>query len=161
MQDSLFPNFSSENILELIKSFITIYQEANKGVTFTLINELRPDEAILKIDKNQIRQVIINLIENALEAKSSEIILALSKVYKSGKKYVKLDIKDNGGGIPEKIISHIFTPHFTSKQKGNGLGLSIVKNIIEEHKGIIYFNSVEKIGTTFTVELPFSWRINV
>jgi nitrogen fixation/metabolism regulation signal transduction histidine kinase len=154
-------NFNSENIVELIKSFMTIYREANKNTSFRLINGLTPDESVVKVDKNQMRQVIINLIENALDAQGNNINISLSCVFKSGKKYVRLDVKDNGVGVPDDIAENIFMPHFTSKKKGNGLGLSIVKNIIEEHKGIIYFESIENVGTTFTVELPLNWRIDV
>lgn len=117
-----------------------------------------------EIDKGQISQVIENLIINADQAMPDGGLIVISgenidldedNFYslKPGS-YVKISIKDNGTGIPRKFLSKIFDPYFTTKQKGNGLGLSIVYSIIKKHGGHIYVESVLQEGTEFLIYLP-------
>lgn len=161
-QFARFPltNTRDENIIAVIDELLSIYVEANPGIQFQFIKNVTEEEQVIKIDTNQIKQVIINLIENAVECGARLISITAETVEKETRKFIRLSIKDNGGGIPKKYHSHIFEPHFTSKKRGSGLGLSIVKNIIEEHRGIIYFQTEENTGTTFIIELPYFWRVN-
>ena len=69
---------------------------------------------------------------------------------------VQIDVSDNGIGIPPEKKNKIFTPYFTTKSTGTGLGLAMVRQIIENHHGTIDFDSVENEGTTFTIMLPIS-----
>jgi signal transduction histidine kinase len=68
--------------------------------------------------------------------------------------FCKITISDNGKGIPEDRQNKVFVPYFTTKSTGTGIGLSITKQIIENHNGKIYFESKENIGTSFYLELP-------
>jgi two-component system sensor histidine kinase HydH len=107
-------------------------------------------------DFNKIKQVLINLINNAQEAikENGEISLDISK----DKDNIIIKISDNGIGIPDKVQSRIFSLYFTTKAEGTGIGLSIIQRIINEHNGIIDFKSKENVGTTFTIKLPVKFK---
>ena len=108
-----------------------------------------------KIDKDQFCRVINNLIKNAQQSipinKLPEIVISLSK---KEDKFIQIDVKDNGLGIPDELRSKIFYPNFSSKTDGMGLGLAMSKNIIEAFNGTINFVTVVNEGTTFTILLP-------
>ncbi len=126
--------------------------------------ELKRDLWPVRVDKGQISQVLSNLVINAKQAMPAGGSLYLAGVNLEGpesanpegggEKYVQLTIKDEGTGIPSKIIDRIFDPYFTTKQSGNGLGLAIVHSIIARHGGQISVESTPDVGTTFTVLLP-------
>lgn len=105
-------------------------------------------------DADQMSQVMINLIMNAVHAMPDGGTLRASLV--PGEQMVKLTVGDTGHGIPREVITKIFDPFFTTKEfgKGTGLGLTVVKGIIEEHQGSIAVESHEGMGTTFTILLP-------
>lgn len=154
-----------ENIVGLTEEIVSIYKDSSPNISFNFKNHLGQKEYYVKIDKNQIKQVTINLIENAIEAVKEEIAepeisINITLITKTDGRYFQLSIKDNGKGIPKKYQENIFDPYFSTKKRGSGLGLSIVKNIIEEHKGIIYFITKDNEGTTFFIEIPVSWRVN-
>lgn len=104
-------------------------------------------------DSDQIKQVLMNLIQNALDAieNNGQIILSVSG---QDNGQIEIRIKDNGPGIPENIQSNIFNLYFTTKAKGTGIGLSLVQKIIYEHGGMISVESTEKEGSTFIIRLP-------
>ncbi len=112
-------------------------------------------------DSNQLEQVFINLITNALDAidslkKSDNREITIKTAFSSDKEYIEVIIKDTGCGISDENLSNIFNPFFTTKSPdgGTGLGLSIVYRIIKDHKGYIYTDSEEGKGTTFRIKLP-------
>jgi len=109
-------------------------------------------EGIVFWDKNQIKQVLINLIKNSMEAIFNDGIIELS--VSKEKEDVIIKIKDNGEGIPKENLQKIFNLYFTSKAKGTGIGLSIIQRIINEHDGIITVDSIVGEGTVFTIILP-------
>ncbi len=104
-------------------------------------------------DKNQIQQVMMNLIQNAYDAVSSGGKIDI-EIKKSSKNKIEIKISDNGKGIPMHILNNIFNLYFTTKAKGTGIGLSIVQQIIYEHNGTISVESQDGTGTTFTLNLP-------
>jgi len=113
-------------------------------------------------DFDQIQQVLINIIQNATQAMPSGGTLTIAssvaegiKIGESTKKTVRIDIKDTGVGIPKENLNNLFTPFFTTKEKGKGvgLGLSVVHGIIGRHKGKIEVDSQPDVGTTFTIYL--------
>ncbi|MFC1855577.1 PAS domain S-box protein [Thermodesulfobacteriota bacterium] len=114
------------------------------------------------VDSGQISQVIQNLVINADQAMPKEGILSIAAENKEvashealeDGEYIKVTIKDAGIGIPEEYMKNIFDPYFSTKQKGSGLGLSIVYSIIKAHKGDIFVKSELGKGTTFTIYLP-------
>ena len=119
-----------------------------------------------KFDKNQISQVIDNIVINAQQAMpmgGTVLISAMNTVLKENEKgtlragnYVKISIQDSGVGIPENILPRIFDPFFTTKHKGSGLGLSICHSIVTRHDGWIDVESAPGKGATFHIYLPAS-----
>jgi two-component system, NtrC family, sensor kinase len=107
-------------------------------------------------DPDQIKQCLLNLIFNAIEAMPTGGNLTVTTQWDANKKQVLLEVKDNGIGIPDAMLSQIFEPFFSTKSqdKGVGLGLSVVYGIIKEHGGSIYVQSEENKGTSFVVRLP-------
>jgi len=104
-------------------------------------------------DQSQIRQVLMNLIQNGIDAIGSDGKIAISsKLAKEGE--VEISVKDNGPGIPPDTRNRIFNLYFTTKAKGTGIGLSIVQRIIYDHEGIISVDSKVGFGTTFHITLP-------
>jgi len=99
-------------------------------------------------------QVLINLIMNAVHAMPQGGTLRMGLGHE--KDMVRLTVSDTGHGIPSEVVNKIFDPFFTTKEfgKGTGLGLTVVKGIIEEHQGFIAVESEEGQGTTFTILLP-------
>jgi two-component system, NtrC family, sensor kinase len=124
--------------------------------------ELHLDEHLPKIkcDSSQIQQVIVNLVMNASEATHSredgKVVVRTSSDPTAG--MVRLDVEDNGDGIPKEYLAKIFDPFFTTKGegKGVGLGLAVVYGIVESHGGDIEVNSKVGTGTTFRVEMPLT-----
>lgn len=106
----------------------------------------------LQADPNQLRQVVINLIQNAADAMSEGGLLTLSTEIDDS--YLKLIISDTGQGIPRELLSKIFDPFVSTKTDGNGLGLAMVYSIIQAHRGTISVKSLLGGGTTFTILLP-------
>ncbi len=105
-------------------------------------------------DEGQLKQVLINIIKNAVDAvdKNGEIQVTL----KYQENQVIVDIEDNGKGMSEDVLHKVGTPFFTTKEDGNGLGLSVCFNIIESHNGTIQVKSQEGKGTVFSVALPYA-----
>jgi signal transduction histidine kinase len=104
------------------------------------------------LDPAQLKQALVNLIKNAMQAMTKGGVLALSTG--SGREGVWVSVRDTGCGIPEEQINRIFDPFFTTKKKGSGLGLMIVQRIVREHDGLIKIESHRGQGTTFRIWLP-------
>jgi signal transduction histidine kinase len=120
------------------------------AVRITLDMEDRiPD---IQCDSNKIKQVLINIIKNAIEATESngEIRISLKNLDES----VQMTISDHGSGIPPEYLKRIWDPFFTTKQNGTGLGLMVCHKIIELHCGTIHVQSKKQEGTTFIIKLP-------
>ncbi|NRB52683.1 MAG: HAMP domain-containing histidine kinase [Saprospiraceae bacterium] len=138
---------------EVVNSVYQIFKETPDGSDL-LYMEL-PDEPIeVFADKGQIIQVLNNLIKNAIQAipddRKGKITLKLIQK----EEIATVLVKDNGSGIPENMIERVFSPNFTTKTSGMGLGLAISKNIIDATGGRIYFTTKTNKGTTFYIELP-------
>jgi PAS domain S-box-containing protein len=128
-----------------------------------------------EIDAGQISQVIANLVVNADQAMPSGGTLHVScENYRHSAtdsssdvvdlppgNYVRVSIRDEGVGIPEQYLKRIFDPYFTTKPKGNGLGLASTYSIIKNHQGLITVESEINVGSTFTIYLPAAARASV
>jgi signal transduction histidine kinase len=143
-------------IQEIIEIIIPQYKrEAQlKGIEYKLELNLGNTGPIMG-DSAALREVILNLIGNALDAMPNGGKLSIQTTQKDQK--VLIFITDTGIGIPENIQSKIFEPFYTTKgEKGNGLGLSIAANLIKQHKGSIYVDSIVNKGSIFMIELPIT-----
>jgi signal transduction histidine kinase len=120
-----------------------------------MINDVDEAVPIPTIDKDQFRQILINLIQNAVEAmpadRPGKVIVSAAG---GGETPWCIRVEDNGSGIPSEIIPNIFQPLFTTKTKGTGLGLAIVLSMVERHNGAIRVESKSGVGTEFFIELP-------
>jgi len=115
-----------------------------------------PEEKELKanLDKTQLIRIVTNLVKNAIQATHKEENPSIEVKVVSENSNVKISVKDNGKGIAEDLKNLIFEPKFTTKTSGMGLGLPMIKNIIEAYEGSISFTSTEGVGTEFIVILP-------
>ncbi|KAB2881402.1 response regulator [bacterium] len=116
--------------------------------------EQQLDETIpeLYLDDGQIQQILVNLILNSIQSIDDSGKIYIKTIL--NKEFVDLTIKDTGCGIPQSDLDKMFEPLFTTKPKGIGLGMSIVKMLLESHGGTIQVQSRENIGTTITIKLP-------
>jgi len=142
-----------EDVVNLLK-----YELKNKDISLELNLKNTPQ---IKGDYNQLKQVFLNLLINAINAIESNGRIEIRNSIKlikeeDGKyrEYIIYEIKDNGRGIPDNIKEKIFQPFFTTGEKGTGLGLSIAQRIINQHNGFIGFDSRKGEGTTFYIYLP-------
>jgi two-component system nitrogen regulation sensor histidine kinase NtrY len=103
-------------------------------------------------DKDMLSQVINNLLLNAKQATESVTNPTIELAVKHSTTHLEIQCKDNGIGILESEQERIFTPYFTTKSSGSGIGLSVVRQIVEKHNGKIWFESTPKVGTIFYIE---------
>lgn len=111
-------------------------------------------QVMIEADRTHINRLFTNLIQNAIQAvpEGTEVLINIEEEVLENK--IRVKITDNGMGIPEQMRSQIFTPNFTTKTSGTGLGLAMCKGIVEQVKGAIWFETTTGKGTTFFVELP-------
>ena len=152
-----FSNFASMpaqqnetlNVVKIVKLALDIFNEPY--IHFSATDE----EVILKLDRTQLIRVITNLVKNAIQAMPDEQQNPFVKVHVAKQQnQVIILVTDNGKGISEENKERIFEPKFTTKSSGMGLGLAIIKNIIENYNGTISFTSIPNTETTFKVEFP-------
>jgi signal transduction histidine kinase len=112
------------------------------------------------VDAAMMADAFLNVIRNALEAEAEHgKIIVLLRYFDAARQSVAVEIKDNGGGINEEDMPHIFNPFFTRKNYGTGLGLSLVKKIVDIHQGTIDISSKKNEGTTVLIVLPLGTDI--
>lgn len=147
-------DFSHEHIKPLVDSAIMLvkHQLSIKGIK--LINDFNCTQDVCICDAGQIRQALVALFINAIEAMEGGGELSIKTECSEQK--ITLTVKDTGLGIPEENLKNIFDPFFSTKKegKGVGLGLSVVYGIIQRHKGNITVESKESMGTAVTIQLP-------
>jgi two-component system, NtrC family, nitrogen regulation sensor histidine kinase NtrY len=136
----------------IIRETLTLYQEAHRGITFNF----NPDNQLpqLIIDRDQIKRVVINLLENAVAAMEEKGTVDISSHYDPELKMADFRIADNGPGIPPEDRSRLFEPYFSTKKTGTGLGLAIVNSVITDHGGFVRVRNNLPHGACFVVELP-------
>ncbi|MDL1913842.1 MAG: HAMP domain-containing histidine kinase [Bergeyella sp.] len=112
------------------------------------------NKIMIHMDKIFLNRIIVNLVTNAKQAASQDRELMIVVDIEKISKRIKISVEDNGKGIPKNMIKRIFEPNFTSKNSGMGLGLSMVRKMIEDYGGDITVQSEENVGTCFTIFLP-------
>ena len=130
------------------------YMDRRTSKKVEIISELPSENVVVKMNASLFEWVIENLCKNAVDAMEGQGRIVLSLHEEDSK--VAIEVTDNGKGIRKKDLKNVFTPGFTTKKRGWGLGLSLAKRIVEEyHKGRIYVKSSEVgVGTTFRIEMP-------
>ena len=146
----------------VLQETAALYSGLLKEVTLTM--RLAGDLPRVRIDAEQIRRVIINLVDNAVEALGGAKAgprpdgrtpaIEIATQHDGGNGVVRVTVSDNGPGIPAEDRDKLFMPYYSTKRRGSGLGLAIVRRIVAEHGGAIDVADNEPTGTVFTIELP-------
>jgi signal transduction histidine kinase len=156
------PRLTEEDINEVVESSLYFIGVKASGRNILIEKELTDDLSRTWIDRQQIKQVLLNLFLNAMDAMSDggRLVIRTHRLTKEdGEPWVQIEVGDTGCGISREDLDHIFDPFFTTKheskeREGTGLGLSIVHQIVQEHRGYIEVESTIGAGTTFYVNLP-------
>jgi signal transduction histidine kinase len=151
-QPQMKPASLNEVVLETVE--LLRPELANRGQTVDM--ELAPELPQAPLDPNQLKQVLVNLIKNAMQAMARGGVLTI-RTGQAGEE-LWVGISDTGGGIPHEQVNRIFEPFYTTKKKGSGLGLMIVQRIVRAHGGHIELESRVGQGTTFKIWLPMRER---
>jgi signal transduction histidine kinase len=143
------------DLRKLVQDCLYIVQDRLNNCRTEVVTEFEEPLPPVHLDPDQMTQVLLNLLLNAAQAMSERGTLRLS-LEREGDHQVKLTVADSGHGIPPDILPRIFEPFFTTKEKGKGtgLGLTVVKGIVQEHGGSIGVDSEPGQGATFTLILP-------
>lgn len=157
------PKLTDEDLNEIVSSCLYFVEVKADRLGIKIEKVLASDLPRVMLDRQQIKQVLLNLLLNAMDAmgqRGGRLHVRTHKLMKpGGKVWAQIEIEDTGHGIPESTLEHIFDPFFTTKHEsgeheGTGLGLTIVHQIIHEHQGEIQVKSSVDVGTTFFVNLP-------
>jgi two-component system nitrogen regulation sensor histidine kinase NtrY len=136
------------NVSKIVKLALDIFNE--DYIEF----QTEDEEILAKFDRTQLIRVVTNLVKNAIQATEEQENPMIKVDVSQDNYHVCIAVQDNGVGIPEDNKPKVFEPKFTTKNSGMGLGLAMVKNIVETFKGTITFESQEHIGTTFRIKFP-------
>jgi signal transduction histidine kinase len=154
------PNVAEENMNDVVDGIARILETEAKEKGVEIARDFGLDLPKVWIDREQMKQVFMNLILNAIQAMReggsifiSTRLISRDEAGLSGQ-FVQVEVRDTGIGIPAENLDHIFDPFFTSKDEGSGLGLSISHQIVQEHGGYVTVESKLDVGTTFFVNLP-------
>ena len=151
------PHLQHENIREIMDGMILLVSTEIKKRNIAIITRYEDNLPSVPVDREQIKQVFLNLLLNAIEAtdEAGQVRVEI-RTFRKGKehRFLQTEISDTGSGIREDHLEHIFTPFFTTKDKGSGLGLSISHQIIQEHGGTIIVESRLGEGSSFFLNFP-------
>ena len=158
------PKMAPADLNAIIADVVRLYAGVLHSSRVVLEQRLAADAPLVRVDVEQIRQVIINLVDNALEAlggpgaparpDGSVPLIALFTERDEAQQVLRFTVVDNGPGVPAADRDKLFMPYYSTKGRGSGLGLAIVQRIISEHGGKITVDDATPSGTVFTVELP-------
>ncbi len=149
------PSFELNDVNKVANDVASLIEPRLKEKSIKIEKHLDKNMEKILIDSDGIYNCILNLISNAMDAIGDEGgEITMNTLYDKKNRQVKIEIKDNGGGIPKDKISDVFNLFYSSKKKGTGLGLAVTKKIVDEHKGKISVESQEGKGTAFTIIIP-------
>ena len=157
------PTLTEEDLNDIVISCLYFIEVKADSKRIKIEKQLAPELPRVMLDRQQIKQVVLNLLLNAIDAMGDEgghLKVRTHRLMKPGANaWTQIEIEDSGHGISKANLEHIFDPFFTTKHTsgehaGTGLGLTIVHQIIREHDGEIQVESTEGMGTTFSVNLP-------
>jgi two-component system nitrogen regulation sensor histidine kinase NtrY len=146
------PRAVPTNLHELVDDTMQLYDGLFPEVE--VVRAFAADLPRVRLDPEQIRRVVINLVDNAVEAMERKGQLTLETQRDAANHLIRLVVADNGPGIPPAEREKLFLPYYSTKRRGSGLGLAIVRRIIAEHGGSIEATDNVPRGTRFTIELP-------
>ncbi|WP_332649627.1 two-component system sensor histidine kinase NtrB [Lysinibacillus sp. 54212] len=145
-------SFKELNMHDIVNEMVTFFKIECQNRNIELSKRAKDVYAVINGNENQIKQVFINIMKNAIEAIDRNGKISISLYTESG--YVFIHLKDTGIGIPQQMLERIFEPFYTTKSKGTGLGMMITNKIIQDHGGKITIQSQENIGTEILIKIP-------
>ncbi len=147
-------NPTANNLNDVLNEALILFQEGHKEVDFQV--EYDAELPVFNLDREQIKRVIINLLDNAVAAVNGNGKISIETTFNKELEIATFRIRDNGCGIPADDKPRLFEPYFSTKKSGTGLGLAIVSSIVSDHNGYIRVRDNEPKGTNFIVELPIT-----
>jgi two-component system, NtrC family, nitrogen regulation sensor histidine kinase NtrY len=136
---------------QIVNEALVLFKEGHHGIQFQFgAGDLPPVE----LDRDQMKRVLMNLLDNAVAAVEGRGEIKLATSYERARGVVTLEVADNGCGLAPELRTKIFEPYFSTKENGTGLGLTIVSQIVEDHRGYIRAWPNDPQGTRITIELP-------
>ncbi len=151
------PKLDFENINTILDGMILLVSTETKKKQIDILRSYAPDLPPVQIDREQIKQVFLNILLNAIQATSENgkiTVKTRSFIKPGGEPYIQIECTDTGCGISPEHMEEIFNPFFTTKSTGSGLGLSISHQIIQDHRGYIDVESQWGKGSSFFINLP-------
>jgi len=136
---------------EIVVDSLVLFKEGHPGIEFQFSAGDLPS---VEIDRDQMKRVLMNLLDNAVAAVGGAGVIKLGTQYERERSMVTLEVADNGCGLAPEVRTKIFEPYFSTKENGTGLGLTIVSQIVEDHRGYIRAWPNEPRGTRIIIELP-------
>jgi two-component system nitrogen regulation sensor histidine kinase NtrY len=154
---SAFARFPTANpkpceLPPIIEESVALYREGHSNIRFTVT--IGDDIPQISLDYQQIKQALINLIDNAVSAIKTQGAIDIDASYDPILKMVRIEVADDGEGISNEDKIRLFEPNFSTKKSGMGLGLTIVNSIVTDHSGMISVQSNQPKGAKFVIELP-------
>jgi two-component system nitrogen regulation sensor histidine kinase NtrY len=140
-----------DDLNEIISEALFLFKEGHKEIDFEF---QRGELPLLELDRDQIKRVLINLLDNAVAAVEGNGKVAISTVYDASLGMVQLEVADDGCGLDPEVGARVLEPYFSTKKGGTGLGLAIVNTIVADHRGYVRVRPNEPKGTRFVIELP-------
>jgi two-component system nitrogen regulation sensor histidine kinase NtrY len=137
---------------EVIDQALSLYDGLYSGVQIE--RHLAEDLPTLRLDADQMKRVLINLVDNAIEATDKKGRVVIATEFDRAQGRARLTVADDGPGIGLGDRDHLFVPYFSTKRGGSGLGLAIVSRIVQEHHGVIRIEDNQPRGARFVVDLP-------
>jgi two-component system nitrogen regulation sensor histidine kinase NtrY len=149
-------NRSPNDLAEIVQETLSLFRESHPSTDF--IFEQHSPLPLLDLDREQMKRVMINLLDNAVAAVDGNGEIRMNLSFDEILRIARLEVSDNGPGISAKDKIGMFEPYFSTKEKGTGLGLAIVSNIVADHHGFIRVRDNQPRGTTIVIELPGGTR---
>ena len=146
------PQMAHQSLHDVVNEVVALYRGAHKDIE--LIVELDEDLPSLNFDREQLKRVLVNLLDNAIQAMGHKGRVWLATKYDTKRRRAVVSVADEGPGIAPEDQEKLFVPYFTRKKSGTGLGLAIVRRIITDHEGQIQAGHNQPRGAVFTFELP-------
>jgi two-component system, NtrC family, nitrogen regulation sensor histidine kinase NtrY len=146
------PQMAHQSLHDVVNEVVALYRGAHKDID--LMVELDEDLPSLNFDREQLKRVLVNLLDNAIQAMNHKGRVWLTTKYDTKRRRAVVSVADEGPGIAPEDQEKLFVPYFTRKKSGTGLGLAIVRRIITDHEGHIQAGHNQPRGAVFTFELP-------